>query len=120
MYAIRSYYGIIMKPCGSTLFRLAALAAAAALAFSSCAGVPEVKREAGKSYFLTVLHTNDSHGTVLPNGGAAGLAERATFIKQVRAGTPNVLVVDAGDINTGSALSNMFKAEIDIKRNNFV
>lgn len=109
-----------MKPCGSTLFRLAALAAAAALAFSSCAGVPEVKREAGKSYFLTVLHTNDSHGTVLPNGGAAGLAERATFIKQVRAGTPNVLVVDAGDINTGSALSNMFKAEIDIKAYNMM
>ncbi len=109
-----------MKKTGRNALRFMAIAAVSILAFASCAGVPSVKRETGKSYYLTVLHTNDHHGTVLPNGGSAGLAERATFIKTVRAGATNVLLVDAGDINTGSALSNMFKGEIDIKAYNMM
>jgi 5'-nucleotidase/UDP-sugar diphosphatase len=72
-------------------------------------------RAAGKTYELVVLHTNDHHGAVLPNNGRGGLAERATFVKEVRAANPQVLVIDAGDINTGSALSNMFAAEPDFK-----
>jgi 5'-nucleotidase/UDP-sugar diphosphatase len=63
---------------------------------------------------LILLHTNDHHGTVLPNNDRGGLAERAAYIKAVRATNPQVLLVDAGDINTGSALSNMFAAEPDI------
>jgi 5'-nucleotidase/UDP-sugar diphosphatase len=65
------------------------------------------------TYELTLLHTNDHHGTVLPNNGRGGLAERAAYIQSVRAANPQVLLVDAGDINTGSALSNMFAAEPD-------
>ncbi|MDR3172593.1 MAG: 5'-nucleotidase C-terminal domain-containing protein [Treponema sp.] len=71
-------------------------------------------REQGKTYELVLLHTNDHHGTVLPNNGQGGLAEQAAYIKAVRATNPQVLLVDAGDINTGSALSNMFDAEPDI------
>ena len=62
---------------------------------------------------LILLHTNDHHGTVLANNGRGGLAERASYIRSVRAAHPQVLLVDAGDINTGSALSNMFAAEPD-------
>ncbi|MDR2149882.1 MAG: 5'-nucleotidase C-terminal domain-containing protein [Spirochaetaceae bacterium] len=70
--------------------------------------------QAVKTYELTVLHTNDHHGTVLPNGNRGGLAQRAAYIKAVRATHEQVLLIDAGDINTGSALSNMFAAEPDI------
>ena len=63
---------------------------------------------------LILLHTNDHHGVVLPNGGRGGLAEVAAYVKGVKALTPNVLLLDAGDINTGAALSNMFDAEPDI------
>jgi 5'-nucleotidase/UDP-sugar diphosphatase len=63
---------------------------------------------------LILLHTNDHHGAILPNNKRGGLAERAAYIKAVRAAHPQVLLVDAGDINTGSALSNMFAAEPDI------
>ena len=83
--------------------------------FAGCvSGGSAVKWEAGKTYELVLLHTNDHHGSVLPNGGRGGLAERATFVKSVRAANPQVLLVDAGDINTGTALSNMFEAEADI------
>ncbi|GHV70661.1 bifunctional UDP-sugar hydrolase/5'-nucleotidase [Spirochaetia bacterium] len=63
---------------------------------------------------LVLLHTNDHHGAILPNGGRGGLAEIAAYVKAVRALNPQVLLLDAGDINTGPALSNMFDAEPDI------
>ncbi|MDR3343804.1 MAG: 5'-nucleotidase C-terminal domain-containing protein [Treponema sp.] len=73
-----------------------------------------VSAEPGKTYELILLHTNDHHGTVLPNNGRGGLAEQSAYIKAVKATNSQVLLVDAGDINTGSALSNMFDAEPDI------
>ena len=91
------------------------------LLLTGCAGgAKPVKREAGKTYELVLLHTNDHHGVVLPNNGSAGLAERATFVKSVRAANPNVLLVDAGDVNTGTALSNMFAAEPDFLAYNLI
>lgn len=100
------------------IFSCTSLLLVAVLAVYSCTGTTSQIREAGKSYQLVILHTNDHHGTILPTGGAAGLAERASFIKEVRAQEGNVLLLDAGDINTGTALSNMFKAEIDIEAYN--
>ena len=67
-----------------------------------------------KSGEIVLLHTNDYHGAVLSSSGRGGLAEIAAFVKAVKAVAPNVLLVDAGDINTGSAISNMFDAEPDI------
>ncbi|MDR1239721.1 MAG: 5'-nucleotidase C-terminal domain-containing protein [Treponema sp.] len=69
---------------------------------------------AGPVQELTLLHTNDHHGAALPNNGRGGLAQVAAYVKAVRATNPQVLLLDAGDINTGSALSNMFAAEPDI------
>ena len=76
--------------------------------------LPPVEREEGVEYKLVLLHTNDHHGATLSKDGKYGLAERATFIKSIREANENVLLLDAGDINTGSALSNMFDAEPDI------
>jgi len=76
-------------------------------------------REAGSGE-LILLHTNDHHGAVLPSNGRGGLAERAAYINAVRATNPQVLLLDAGDINTGSALSNMFYAEIDLRAYNMM
>ena len=67
-----------------------------------------------KTHELVLLHTNDHHGTILLRSGAGGLAERAAYINGIRALNPNVLLLDAGDFNTGTALSNMFAAEPDL------
>jgi 5'-nucleotidase/UDP-sugar diphosphatase len=68
---------------------------------------------------LVLLHTNDHHGHPLafPYNGAgsvAGLPARKTFVDRVRAQNPNVLVLDAGDLNQGRPESNLFDAEPDI------
>src|SRR5574340_333004 len=68
---------------------------------------------AGERVSLTVLHTNDDHGMMQPfdytdesgyfkemQPNVGGMARRATLIKTVRAATPNVALVDAGDVFT--------------------
>jgi 5'-nucleotidase/UDP-sugar diphosphatase len=80
----------------------------------------------GKTYEMVLLHTNDHHGTILPYQAAnpgpiyGGLAQRATLIRYARANFTNVLLVDAGDINTGTPLSNMNNAEPDIRAYNMM
>jgi 5'-nucleotidase/UDP-sugar diphosphatase len=96
------------------LFRMLPLAAALSLLVSPLFARPVRDPDsAGKNYELVLLHTNDHHGAVLPINGQGGLAELAAFVKQVRQDNTHVLLVDAGDINTGPALSNMFAAEPD-------
>ena len=68
----------------------------------------------GDTQELIILHTNDHHGALLPNGGQGGIAELAAYVNGIRAADTNVLLIDAGDINTGPAISNMFAAEPDI------
>lgn len=67
---------------------------------------------------IVVLHTNDHHGALETKDGLGGVALRASLINDIRKKNRNVLLLDAGDINTGTALSNMFKAEPDIKAYN--
>ncbi|MDR2479188.1 MAG: hypothetical protein LBD48_07740 [Treponema sp.] len=45
----------------------------------------EPVREAGggKTGELILLHTNDHHGVILPNGGKGGLAEVSAYVKAV-------------------------------------
>ncbi len=73
---------------------------------------------------LIILHTNDHHGrplaypcTDLPGGG---LPARKILIDQIRKDNPNVLVLDAGDINDGLVESDNFEAEPDIKGYNLI
>ncbi len=71
---------------------------------------------------LTVLHTNDVHSYIepfaanhpkFPNMG--GVARRATLIQQIRATTPNVLLLDAGDIFQGTPYFNYYKGALEFK-----
>lgn len=90
---------------------------------------------AEKDFTLTVLATNDTHGQPLPYtfsgsvelGGltynspmAGGLAARKTYVDRVKAANPNTLVIDAGDVNTGHIVSNLFQAKPDFLGMNLV
>lgn len=74
---------------------------------------------------LVVLHTNDHHGhpVAFPFSGepaAGGLPARATLVEGIRDIYENVLLLDAGDINTGRPESNLFGGEPDILGYNFI
>ncbi|MCM2350826.1 MAG: 5'-nucleotidase C-terminal domain-containing protein [Bacteriovoracaceae bacterium] len=74
----------------------------------------------GKTYKLTILHTNDHHGRFWSNkDGEYGMAARATLIKELREQVESeggeVLLLDAGDVNTGVPQSDLLDAEPDFK-----
>jgi 5'-nucleotidase len=77
---------------------------------------------AGDVQKLTILHTNDVHSRLDPfpddgskNAGLGGVVARAELIKQIRAESSNVLLLDAGDIFQGTPYFNIYKGEADIK-----
>ncbi|MFO7849858.1 MAG: 5'-nucleotidase C-terminal domain-containing protein [Spirochaetia bacterium] len=96
------------------------------LVFTGCAttGTPEVEEEA-EVKSLTILHTNDHHGHPLkffqyPAPDLGGLPARATMVQESREAHKNVLVLDAGDVNTGRPESNFFDAWPDFIGYNYI
>lgn len=85
----------------------------------ACAQTP-VKAPEEKGIRLTILHTNDHHGRFWQNkDGEYGLAARATLIKNIREEVArqggSVLLLDAGDVNTGIPQSDLLNAEPDFR-----
>lgn len=87
-----------------------------ALIFCSCSSqIPD------ESFSLTILHTNDHHGHTLTytqeKKEIGGLAERITLIKTLKeqaTGTSDIcLLLDAGDVSSGTLFSDSFSAEPD-------
>ena len=54
------------------------------------------------------MHTNDTHAHL------DNIAKKATAIKEVRASKPNALLVDAGDVLSGTLYFNEFKGQADL------
>lgn len=73
---------------------------------------------------LFILHTNDTHSRIEPLpktdpnpeiAGNAGYVRRATFVRQMRAEHPDLLLFDCGDISQGTPYYNIFKGELEFK-----
>jgi 5'-nucleotidase/UDP-sugar diphosphatase len=89
-----------------------------ALLLCGCVAMPHGQPAAPQT--LTILHTNDHHGRFWKNSkGEYGLAARKTVVDRVRteveAAGGHVLLLDAGDVNTGVPESDMQDAEPDIR-----
>ena len=76
-----------------------------------------------ESLTLTIFHTNDHHGHTLAythnEQQIGGLAERITLIRRLKEQTGStsdmILLLDAGDISSGTLFSDFFIAEPDWK-----
>src|SRR6266699_709486 len=66
------------------------------------------------STHVVIMHTNDLHGQLLPKDGIGGIAEIAAIIRSAR---PD-LILDAGDMFTGTFLSDEFKGAPTIQAMN--
>lgn len=82
-----------------------------------------------KEHKLTILHTNDHHGhfqsfNPYPVKDVGGLAAQSTLVNIVRAEVEkdngNVLLLSAGDVNTGVPESDLLDAEPDFKLMNMI
>lgn len=60
---------------------------------------------------LVILHTNDHHGYCWSQDNKGGLAKQLTVIKQARKNHKNVLLLSAGDVNTGAPEADLFQGE---------
>ncbi len=72
---------------------------------------------------LTILHTNDTHSTVMPlNKNLAdtlladrgGFLRRMTMVEQERQQDPDLLLFDSGDFSQGSAYYSIFKGDVEV------
>ena len=97
-----------------------------AVVAAGCAGSPARGTAPGTpaqpAVRITILHTNDHHGHAWPwdDGGCpavGGLAVQATVVRRVRAEVEaaggHVLLLSAGDVNTGVAASDLLGARPD-------
>jgi len=79
-----------------------------------------------KEINLTILHTNDTHGRLMPfsYGGAkiaGGISRRAELVKETRIETGHfVMLLDAGGIFQENAKSSVLKGKADIELMNLI
>src|SRR2546425_9776587 len=87
-----------------------------ALAFFSALAVAD---PAHAQVAVTILHTSEHHGTIQPIehgpfAGLGGVERRAVLIKQIRQEVEHLLDVDSGDLLMGTAMSSVYRGEVDI------
>ena len=72
---------------------------------------------------LVILHTNDTHSTILPLNenldnkdlaGRGGFLRRLNVVKEQRQQHPGLLLIDSGDFSQGSGYYTLFKGEVEI------
>lgn len=80
---------------------------AAPLALALAAAAPAAGQK------LVILHTNDTHSNIDPDGGVGGILQRKAIIDSVRAAERDVVLIDAGDIVQGSLYFKFFRGKVE-------
>jgi 2',3'-cyclic-nucleotide 2'-phosphodiesterase (5'-nucleotidase family) len=67
-----------------------------------------------ENFNLSLMHTNDTHANI------DNAAKRATAIKEYEAGHPDALLLDAGDVFSGTLYFNKFQGQADLELMNYM
>ncbi|WP_270180340.1 cell wall-binding repeat-containing protein [Alkalihalobacillus sp. CinArs1] len=87
-----------------------AVLSSAALAMGIAAAAPATPSEAATGNFdLTIMHTNDTHAHL------ENAPKRLTAIKDIRAERENSILVDGGDVFSGTLFFNKYKGLADVQ-----
>ncbi len=82
-----------------------------------------VDTSAKKPKRLVILHTNDSHSTIMPvsallpdtmKAGRGGFLRRIAMLQEERKENPDLLYFDSGDFSQGSAYYTLFKGDVEV------
>jgi 2',3'-cyclic-nucleotide 2'-phosphodiesterase (5'-nucleotidase family) len=71
--------------------------------------------QANEKFTLNVMHSNDTHSNVDNATNNINVAKKMTAIKSVRAEKPSALLLDAGDVFSGTLYFNEFKGLADLE-----
>jgi 5'-nucleotidase len=72
---------------------------------------------------VVILHTNDTHSSIMPLkealpdsmlAGRGGFLRRIAMLREEREKHPNLLLFDSGDYSQGSSYYTMFKGEVEV------
>lgn len=72
---------------------------------------------------LVILHTNDTHSTVMPlnpnlndtmKAGRGGFIRRLAMLREERAKEPDLLLFDSGDFSQGSPYYTLYEGDVEI------
>ena len=79
--------------------------------------------QAKKQKTLLILHTNDTHSTIMPLSeqladtlvaGRGGFMRRIAMLKEERQKHPDLLYFDSGDFSQGSPYYTLFKGDVEV------
>ncbi|MFF3921603.1 5'-nucleotidase C-terminal domain-containing protein [Paenibacillus lactis] len=76
--------------------------------------------KAASGFPLTILHTNDTHANLDTVSSPDNIARRVTAIKEAKASAVNPLLVDAGDVFSGTLYFNQYEGQADLEFMNLV
>lgn len=71
--------------------------------------VYKFKNGVKQSFELTIMHTNDTHAHL------DGIAKRVTAVNEIREQTDNTLLLDAGDVFSGTLYFNEYLGQADLE-----
>ncbi|OMF32231.1 hypothetical protein BK133_14500 [Paenibacillus sp. FSL H8-0548] len=71
-------------------------------------------------YPLTILHTNDTHANLDTTNSPNNVLRRVTAIKETKASSTNPILVDAGDVFSGTLYFNKYLGQADLAFMNLV
>ncbi|UII55646.1 5'-nucleotidase C-terminal domain-containing protein [Cytobacillus spongiae] len=69
---------------------------------------------AAEKFELSVMHSNDTHAHI------DNIAKKATVVKEIRSEKPHALLLDAGDVFSGSLYFNEFLGQADLEFMNYL